>query len=181
MSNPVDPNATGVSGNPVTGTTSGGTATGTTATGTAAGIDPSATGTTGGTVTTPAPTDYVVYEKSFTSDPNWPTDLILSHIKGNWHEWDRRLHFIADQRGFGSYLRGTFPKPDATLYPRAALSWENNNLALRGFILEHISDNDYDIIKLYDDTHQVYEKLRTVHKNQGLYTQIKTIKEALAT
>ena len=174
MSTPIDPNATGASGTPATGTTSGGTATGTT--------DPSATGTTsGGGSTTTVPSDYVVYEKSFTSDPNWPADLVLSRIKGNWHEWDRHLHFIADQRGFGSYLRGTFPKPDATLHPRAALSWENNNLALRGFILEHISDNDYDLIKAYDDAHQVYDKLRVVHENQGLYTQIKTIKEALAT
>ena len=178
MSTPVDP-TTGATGTSATGTATGGT--GTPATGTTAGsADPSAAGTTPDGTTT-APIDYVIYEKSFTSDPNWPTDLVLSRIKGNWHEWDRRLHFIADQRGFGSYLRGTFPRPDKTLHPRAALSWENNNLALRGFILEHISEADYDIIKAYDDAHQVYEKLRTVHENQGLYSQIKTIKEALAT
>src|ERR1700761_1863239 len=112
---------------------------GTTATGTAAGTGTTVTGTGTGT-TNPPSADYVILEKSFTSDPNWPADLKLDRVKSNWHEWDKRLHFIADQRGFGAYLRGTLPKPDSTTHPKAAQGWENNNLALRGFILEHISD-----------------------------------------
>ena len=142
---------------------------------------PPITPTSGGTSGSTSVPEFIVYEKSFTSDPNWPTDLILNHVKANWYEWDRRVHFIADQRGFGAYLRGTFPRPDATLHPRAALSWDVNNLALRGFIIEHISDNDYDIVSTLDNAHDVYERLRSKHQNQGLYTQIKVINEALGT
>src|ERR1700761_6941343 len=148
--------------------------------------DPSGAGSTpitptGGPTTGTNPPEFVVYEKSFTSDPNWPSELVLDRIKGNWFEWDRRIHFIADQRGFGAYLRGTFPRPDAALHPRAALSWDVNNLALRGFIIEHISDSDYDIISSLDNAHDVYERLRAKHQNQGLYAQIKVINEALGT
>ena len=138
---------------------------------------PATGGSSGGT---PAP-DFVVYEKSFTSDPNWPADLVLNHVKSNWYEWDRRIHFIADQRGFGAYLRGTFPKPDASIHPRASLSWDVNNLALRGFIIEHISDSDYDIVSSLDNAHDVYTKLRSRHQNEGLYAQIKVISDALGT
>ena len=162
MSTALDPSA----GTTATGTGTTATGTGTTATGT-------------GTGTAPPSVDYVILEKSFTSDPNWPTDLKLDRIEANWHEWDKRLHFIADQRGFGSYLRGTLPKPDPALYPKAAQGWENNNLALRGFILEHISDNDYDSVRRHDNSHTVYETLRGIHEKQGLYAQIKVIKEAL--
>ena len=149
-------------------------------------LDPLAAGNTGttggsGTTTTTPSADYTIIKKSFTSDLNWPADLKLDRVKSNWHEWDRRLHFIADQRGFGSYLRGSLPKPNATTCPKAAQGWENNNLALRGFILEHISDNDYDSVKKYDNSHDVYKKLCSIHENQGLYAQIKLIKEALAT
>ena len=140
-----------------------------------------ATPVTGGSSGGTSVPDFVVYEKSFTSDPNWPADLVLNHVKSNWYEWDRRIHFIADQRGFGAYLRGTFPKPDATLHPRASLSWDVNNLALRGFIIEHISDSDYDSVSALDNAHDVYESLRSKHQNQGLYAQIKVINEALGT
>src|ERR1700761_5747739 len=148
--------------------------------------DPSGAGSTpitptGGPTTGTNPPEFVVYEKSFTSDPNWPSELVLDRIKGNWFEWDRRIHFIADQRGFGAYLRGTFPRPDATIHPRAALSWDNNNLALRGFIIEHISDSDYETVSMQDNAHDVYAILRTTHHSQGLYAQIKIINEALTT
>ena len=140
-------------------------------------ITPVTGGSSGGSSTA----DFVVYEKSFTSDPNWPTDLVLNHVKSNWYEWDRRIHFIADQRGFGAYLRGTFPKPDASLHLRAALSWDVNNLALRGFIIEHISDSDYDTVSALNNAHDIYKKLHSKHQNQGLYAQIKVIYEALGT
>ena len=162
--------------------------------GTGTGTTPLSPGGTGTTSTTPATggstsgastgtssTEFMVYEKSFTSDPNWPPELVLDRIKGNWFEWDRRIHFIADQRGFGAYLRGTFPRLDATAHPRAALSWDNNNLALRGFIIEHISDSDYEIVSLQDNAHDVYTTLRTTHHSQGLYAQIKIINKALTT
>jgi hypothetical protein len=93
-------------------------------TGTAPSTAPSGTGTTpstGGSGTVPttggstAP-DFVIYEKNFTSDLNWPADLVLKRAKSNWFEWDRRIHFIANQCGFGAYLRGTFPKPNTTLH-----------------------------------------------------------------
>ena len=74
-----------------------------------------------------------------------------------------------------------FSRPDASIHPRAALSWDNNNLALRGFIIEHISDSDYDTVCSLDNSHDVYKKLRSAHQNQGLYAQIKVINEALGT
>ena len=47
-------------------------------------ITPVTGGSSGGSSTV----DFVIYEKSFTSDPNWPTDLVLNHVKSNWYEWD---------------------------------------------------------------------------------------------
>ena len=65
------------------------------------------------------------------------------------------------------------------LYPQLASSWQINNLALRGFILEHISDEDFDSVESSVDAHDVYETLRKAHQHQGLHTQVYVIKEIL--
>ena len=86
-----------------------------------------------------------------------------------------------DQRGFGSYLNGTLPCPNATLYAGPAYSWTISDLALRAFILEHVSDHDYDVASVHPTSHGVYKVLRDTHQNQGPFAKIKIFKEALST
>ncbi|KAN0134593.1 hypothetical protein V8E53_007739 [Lactarius tabidus] len=135
--------------------------------------DPAATATASGTP--------VIHAQTFNSDLNWPTDLILDKEKGNWEEWDRRLRIIVDQRGFRAYLNGTLPCPDASTYATAAYSWTVSDIALRAFILEHVSDHDYDIASAHPDSHGVYKTLRDSHQNQGSFAKTKVFREALDT
>ena len=132
-----------------------------------------------GTGSTPA--SVVINVQTFNSDSNWPKDLILNHAKGNWQEWDQCLRLVVDQRGFHPYLNGTLPCPDATLHPTAAYNWATSDIALRGFILEHVSDHDYNIANIHDDSHGVYSTLRDSHQNQGPFAKIKLFKEILST
>ncbi|KAN0141407.1 hypothetical protein V8E53_000652, partial [Lactarius tabidus] len=127
-----DPAATSAT-NP-TSTTAGG------ATGSSpdAGGAPSTGGTTVGT-------PIIINAQTFNSDSNWPSDLILDSAKGNWQEWDQCIHIIVDQHGFGAYLNGTIHCPDKTIHAAAAYSWSVSDLALRAFILEHVSDHNYNL------------------------------------
>jgi hypothetical protein len=127
------------------------------------------------------PADYVIPAQTFHSDSNWPADFVLDSVKANWQEWDRRLRLIVDQRGFGSYLNGTLACPDATKHAGSAYNWTISDLALRAFILEHVSDHDYDVASVYPNSHGVYKVLRDNHQNQGPFAKIKVFKEALAT
>ena len=88
---------------------------------------------------------------------------------------------IVDQRCFGDYLAGTLTEPDSLLHPKAAQNWRNNNCALRAFILEHISDHDYNNANIHTNVHTVYETLRKSHLFQGLQAQVNVFKEALDT
>ena len=148
---------------------------------TGGGTSPSGGGSTtptGGSIPPPI-TDNFICDKTFYSDSSWPPDLVLDRLKSNWNEWNRRLRIIIDQRGFGTYLNGSLACPDAALYPRSASSWQINNLALRGFILEHISDEDFDSVESSVYAHEVYETLCKTHQHQGLHAQVHVIKEIL--
>jgi len=143
-------------------------------------------GTTGSSGANPSsralpPADYIITAQTFSSDSNWPSDLVLDTVKANWQEWDRRLRLIVDQRGFGSYLNGTLPCPDASKHAGPAYSWTISDLALRAFILQHVSDHDYDVASLHQNSHDVYTTLRDKHQNQGPFAKIKLFKEALGT
>ena len=145
MSGTTNPTAT----NPTAGA-SGGAATGGTGTGTGA----SATGTapaTGGS----APSEIVIHYQTFTSDNSWPPDLILDRRKSNWLEWDRRLNIIADQRCFSEYLDGTLPCPDPAIHAQSAMNWKRSDRALRGFILEHISERDYETASVHTTSQDI--------------------------
>lgn len=140
--------------------------------------------TSGGGVATSRSTPYVllapdlvIRAQIFDPDYNWPAGLVLDRGKSNWHEWDRRLHPIVDQRGFRRYLNGTLPCPDATVHPVAANNWTISDIALRGFILEHISDHDYDTAIIHPTSHGVYKALRDSHQNLTPFEQLKVMKE----
>ena len=137
------------------------------------GGDPS----TGGASTT----DIFIEEQNFASDTSWPANLVLDHLKSNWEEWDRRLNLFVDRHHFSRYLHGTFPCPDAAVYPTAARNWGSSNRALRAFILEHVSDLDYGVASKFMDAHDVYEALRRSHENLGLHAQFHVLREALNT
>jgi hypothetical protein len=148
----------------------------------------SSTGTTSGSVTggattsgTPPPNEIVISEKPFPSDPNWLADLILDRTKANWPKWDWKINTVIDQRFYGNYLDGTFKCPDAMTHPKAAMIWNMNNHALRAFITEHISDNDYGIASSHSNAHDAYEAIHANHQNLGLLAQVNIIREALAT
>ena len=56
-----------------------------------------------------------------------------------------------------------------------------SDVALRGFISQHISDHDYEIISELLTANKMYETLRDRHQKQGLFAKIKTIRTILDT
>ena len=101
----------------------------------------------------------IIYPLTFTSDAVWPAGCILDSEKGNWQEWDKCLHAIADQHSFHHYLNGTTPCPDKATNPDSAEVWDISDIILCGFILQHISDHDYEIAKEQPNSHSIYKAL----------------------
>src|ERR1700677_1089862 len=135
----------------------------------------------GGHASTLPPAKIVIQPLTFNSDCGWPVDLKLGSGKGNWQEWDKRLRFLFYQRGLRLYLEGTLPRPDESLYPEAACAWDTSDMALRGFIFQHISDHDYDIVSELASAHKIYDNLRNRHQKQGPFAKVKTIRAILDT
>jgi hypothetical protein len=95
------------------------------------------------------------------------------------NKWDRKLNTVVNQRLYGNYLDVTFPCPDPALHPKAAMIWNMNNRALRAFMFEHISDNDYGIASVHPNAHDTYEAIRANHQNLGMLAQVNVLKEAI--
>ena len=135
--------------------------------------------TTGGagTVPTGSSEQITIQYQTFTSNTSWPADLILDRRKLNWLEWDRRLNMIANQRCFTEYLNGSLPCPDPTMYAQSARNWKRSDRALRGSILKHISERDYETASIHAVSHDLYIALWNVHQNQGIHAQVRVMKE----
>lgn len=138
-------------------------------------------GDSGGHSGTLPPAKVHVYPLTFNSDSGWPSGLKLDSRKDNWQEWNKQLRFLCDQRGFRPYLNGTLARPDQTLHFEAACAWETSDVALRGFICQHISDHDYDIVGELPTAFEMYDALRNKHQKLGPYAKIKTIRAILDT
>ena len=133
----------------------------------------------GGRSGTLPPAKITIHANTFNSDCGWPVELKLDSAKGNWQEWDKHLHFLCDQRGFHPYLNGKLPCPDESIHPEAAGAWETSDVALRGFIFQHISDYDYELVSELPSANKIYESLCDRHQKQGPYAQIKVIRAIL--
>jgi hypothetical protein len=68
-----------------------------------------------------------------------------------------------------------------SIHPAAAYSWIVSDIALWVFMLEHVSDHDYDIASIQPNSHIVYKTLHNSHQNQGPIMKMKVLKEALGT
>ena len=123
----------------------------------------------------------IIFPLTFTADSGWPSDLILDDQKGNWEEWDRRLRAVCDQRGFRRYLNGTVPRPDETQDPEDACAWDTCDIALKGFILLHISNHDYELAEPQPTAQLAYSVLRDKYQNEGAYAKIKIVRDMLDT
>jgi hypothetical protein len=121
----------------------------------------------------------VIYALTFNSDSNWLPDLVLDSGKGNWQEWDQQICTIMDQHSFCAYLNGTLPCPNENLHAAAAYSWSVSDQAVRAYLLEHVSNNNYKIASVHPDAASVYNTLHDINQNQGAFSKIKAIKEAL--
>ncbi|KAH8976866.1 hypothetical protein EDB92DRAFT_1823048 [Lactarius akahatsu] len=120
----------------------------------------------------PTPADDVIINpQGFIGDASWPKDLILDRHKSNWREWNHRLLLVTDQRLFSHYLDGSFPRPDPTTHPKAAIHWRVTDRALCAFILEHVAEAEYDVADALDMAHDVYETLCKMHEFLGLHAQ----------
>ena len=161
---------------------------------TAATVPATTSGTSGTTVpasTTPGdsgghsgtlpPAKVNVYPLTFNSDSGWPPGLKLDSRKDNWQEWNKQLRFLCDQHGFRPYLNGTLARPDQTLHFESACAWETSDVALRGFICQHISDHDYDVVGELPTAFEMYDALRNKYQKLGPYAKIKTIRAILDT
>ncbi|KAH9004081.1 hypothetical protein EDB86DRAFT_3072421 [Lactarius hatsudake] len=113
------------------------------------------------------------------NDRDGDSDGIISFLHALKLEWDRRLNLIVNQRNFFYYLDGSFPCPDPAVHPNAALNWRLNDRALRAFILEHVSDAEYDVASLFTAARDVYDALRKMHENFGLHPQVHIMRKAL--
>jgi gag-polypeptide of LTR copia-type len=151
----------------------------------AAAPAPSNTATAGNSTmtnnTTAGPGEILLTER-FLTDPSWPGDLVLDLDKSNWPVWSRRLRLLAIGQGFGGWLNGTLPCPDATTHPKAHWIWRNNDDSVRAFIIRNISAIDEQYLGISADTapsHTLYETLRKRHEQLGAYAQAIFIKQAL--
>ena len=134
-----------------------------------------------GTIPTGGSEQVTIQYQTFTSNTLWPADLILDCCKSNWLEWDRHLNMIADQCCFTEYLDGMLPCPDPAIFAQSARNWKRSNCALRGFILKHIFERDYETTSVHAISHDLYIALWMVHQNQGIHAQVCIMKEALDT
>ncbi len=107
--------------------------------------------------------------------------MLLSKASSNWEEWRRRITLIVDQRQFSDYLDGSLPCPDDLAHPDEAAIWTKNDKALHAFLLQHISDLEWDFAAKFTTSHTVYEALRLSHENLGLHVQIHLLQQAMNT
>ena len=113
------------------------------------------------------------------SNAGWPSDLILDVREANWAEWSRRATLLALRQGFTPWLDGSLRCPDESTYPDAHWVWNHNDGSLRGFLLEHISPSDYNVVSRLKTSHEIWNGLRKRHENLGPYAQVLLIKKAL--
>ena len=149
------------------------TATASGTSGTASTITPAAGGHTKPKSSTKTANE-IIFPLTFTADSGWLVDLILDDQKGNWEEWDRRLRAVCDQHGFRRYLNGTMPRPDET-------HWDTCDIALKGFILLHISNHDYELAEPQPTAQLAYSILRDKYQNEGAFAKIKIVRDMLDT
>ena len=112
-------------------------------------------------------------------DVNWPDDLILDLGKANWLEWSHTLKLSVCQCGLRPWLDGSLPCPDASASPDTYYIWMHNDDALCAFMLRHVLPADFDHTHSCTSTSQLYECLRVLHENQGVYAQISLLIKAL--
>jgi len=96
----------------------------------------------------------------YINDPAWPTDLRLDRSRCSWIEWSQRLKLICDRQGFTDWLDVAFPPPDPTTEPRAHRVWTVNDRSLKAFILQNISQQDYEAVCNLPDSRTVFAELR---------------------
>src|SRR6266849_661094 len=110
---------------------------------------------------------------------DWPSDLTLDLGKSNWMEWSRKLSLVALCSGIDPWLDGSLACPDQPAAPEANYIWKRNDGALRGFIQTHISPSDLHLIELLPTSHLMFEKLRSLHEQQGPFAQLNLLLKGL--
>ena len=128
------------------------------------------TAVTSGNNTT-GPGSILLTERYF-SDSSWPRDMVLDLNKSNWPEWNKCLTLAASRQGFSSWLNGTLPCPDVNTSPRAHWIWNGSDESLRSFILEYISNIDYEglgALAQNGSAHAVYVALKQRHEKLRLW------------
>ena len=73
------------------------------------------------------------------------------------------------------------PRPDETQDPEDACTWDTCDIALKGFILLHISNHDYKLAKPQPTAQLAYSVLRNKYQNEGAYAKIKIVRDMLDT
>ena len=112
-------------------------------------------------------------------DIKWPDDLILELSKANWLEWSHTLKLSVCQCGLRPWLDGSLPCSDASASPDTHYIWMHNDDALCAFMLRCVSPADFDHTHSCTSVSQLYECLRVLHENQGVYAQISLLIKAL--
>ncbi|KAI0286401.1 hypothetical protein BC826DRAFT_90965 [Russula brevipes] len=69
-------------------------------------------------------------------------------------------------------MAGSLPCPDETTYPAANWVWQQNDISLRSFLLQHISPADYSIVQNLPTSRATFEALRNRHENLGPNAQV---------
>ncbi|KAF4610275.1 hypothetical protein D9613_010539 [Agrocybe pediades] len=109
----------------------------------------------------------------------------LDMEQSNWESWSIAIRADLDTVELGSHitddpLKLSVPPPPSS-HPISYRNWQNNDRAVRGYIISNISFADCELIEGLSTARECWEKLRTHHVDERPIRQVNLIQKALAT
>ncbi|KAG2737898.1 hypothetical protein P692DRAFT_20760463, partial [Suillus brevipes Sb2] len=112
------------------------------------------------------------------------TDLekieLLDRGQNNWGTWSAKIRNYLLLKHGGGYLLGVITRPDDTLDPTGATTWDLNNLCIVAALSTRSCTEDQDFLLPFTDAHAAWTALKSRHEQVGPIAQILLIQQAFA-
>ncbi|KAG2343982.1 hypothetical protein BDR05DRAFT_947741 [Suillus weaverae] len=112
------------------------------------------------------------------------TDLkkieLLDRGQNNWGTWSAKIRNYLLLKHGGGYLLGIITRPDDTLDPTGATTWDLNNLCIVAALSTRLCTEDQDFLLPFTDAHAAWTALKSRHEQVGPIAQILLIQQAFA-
>ncbi|KAI0737749.1 hypothetical protein C8Q80DRAFT_1068137, partial [Daedaleopsis nitida] len=112
---------------------------------------------------------------------SFPDDKMLDLSRNNWHEWSKSImNTLAMCTGnLTSWLDGSTPCPDPTLWPTEHVIWNGNDRMVRAFCSARASGEDHVLIDKSFTAAGMWIILKKRHSRQGPYAQALRLRDLL--